>query len=171
MAKQSTGPASQVEAAVTAAEDRIIPTTATLRSRNAVSAPRRAGAAAPVGVVGSSPPFRTPAAAMVLAPTRTPRSPRNRPSSPELTPALTPSDMTARPMAVTLLLGLSPIACDVPCQFERHEEVFRLQTCTDGIQKEAFPGRQTTAGRDSNESMELKGALRTFLLPAGSGAR
>jgi hypothetical protein len=140
MAKESTGPASPAE---TAAEDRIIPTTARLRRRNAVSAPRRAGAAGPSGVVGSSPPLRTPAAAMVLVPMRTPTSPRSRPSS----PALTPSNMTARPIAVTLLLRLLPIVCDVPCQSEQHKaKVFRLQTCADGIQMEAFPGRPRQGG-------------------------
>jgi hypothetical protein len=143
---------------IAAAEDRIIPTTARLWSENAASTPRRAG------VVGASPPFRTPAPAakMVLAPKRMPSSPRRRPSSPEPTPALTPSKMTARPMAVTLLLGLLPIVCDVPCQFEQHAaKAFRVQTCAGGIQMEAFPGRPRQGGIRKKGWMEPKGRYQS----------
>jgi hypothetical protein len=145
MAKQSTGPASPPETAVMAVEDSVIPTTARLRRRNAVSPPRRAGAAGLEGVVGSSPIRRTPAA-MVLAP-------RRKPGSLEPTPALTPSNMTARPMAVTLLLQLSPIVCDVPCQFGQHEaKELRVQIDMRG---------EATAGWDSKERMELKGRYQS----------
>ncbi|TVU43062.1 hypothetical protein EJB05_09498, partial [Eragrostis curvula] len=101
--KQSTGAPASPATAATADEAMASPTTARLRRRNAVSTATPAiTALTVVGFVGSWD-IRTATAMSWLAPARNPTKPRNKPSLPELTPAMTASNRKAKPAVVIFL--------------------------------------------------------------------